>query len=436
MNEENRSLWTQDVTMPHFPRLQRDIKTDVLIIGGGMTGVLTAYMLRQRGIDCVLVEQNAIGSGTTQNTTAKLTLQHGLCYHRLLKERGLGVAQGYYLANRAALDEFTVLCQNIDCDYEVQDNYVYSVDDPNKLQREMAALDAVGCDARFHTQLSVPADIAGAVCVPQQAQFHPLKFLARIADGLPIYEHTKVREMMGNVAITAGGKIFADTVVVATHFPFINKHGWYFVKMYQHRSYVVALAGAPPIEGMIVDADDAGLSFRRHGEWMLVGGGGHRTGKQGDGWAHPQTAAREYFPHSTARYRWAAQDCMSLDGAPYIGQYSRRTPQTLVATGFNKWGMTGAMVSAQLLSDRLSGTANPLAEVFSPSRSILKPQLAVNLAESTVNLLTPTSPRCPHLGCALRWNAEEHSWDCPCHGSRFDETGGLLDGPATDDTTI
>lgn len=433
---DNRSLWTQDVTMPRFPRLERDIKTDVLIIGGGMAGVLTAYMLRQRGIDCVLVEQNTIGSGTTQNTTAKLTLQHGLCYHRLLEERGLGVAQGYYLANRAALDAFARLCSGMDCDYEVQDNYVYSTDNPNALQREMAALEAVGCDARFHTQLSVPSDIAGAVCVPQQAQFHPMKFLAHIVRGLSIYEHTKVREMAGNIAVTAGGRIFADTVVVATHFPFINKHGSYFAKLYQHRSYVVALAGAPSIEGMIVDADDAGLSFRRHGEWMLVGGGGHRTGKHGGGWEHPLSAAREYFPHSIPHYRWAAQDCMSLDGAPYIGQYSRRTPSMLVATGFNKWGMTGSMVSAQLLSDRLSGANNPLSEVFSPSRSVWKPQLAINLAESTYHLLTPTTPRCPHLGCALKWNAEEHSWDCPCHGSRFDEQGALLDGPATDDTPI
>lgn len=433
---DNRSLWTQDVTMPIFPRLERDIKTDVLIIGGGMAGVLTAYMLRRQGVDCVLVEQDRIGSGTTQNTTAKLTLQHGLHYHTLLADRGLGIAQGYYLANRAALDAYAALCENIDCDYEQQDNYVYSVDDPNALQREMAALDAIGCDASFHARLNIPVDIAGAVCVPRQAQLHPLKFLAAIAKDLPIYEHTKVREMVGNTAVTAGGKIFANNVVVATHFPFINKHGGYFAKMYQHRSYVLALAGAPRIDGMLVDEDDAGLSFRHYGEWLLLGGGGHRTGKRGGGWAPLESVAREYFPHSTARYRWAAQDCMSLDGTPYIGQYSRGTPHMLVATGFNKWGMTGAMVSAQLLCDRLCGTPNPYAEVFSSARSVLKPQLLINMAETTVNLLTPIAPRCPHLGCALKWNAVEHSWDCPCHGSRFAQDGALLDGPATDDLPI
>ncbi len=434
--DENVSLWERDVTMPCFPRLEQDVKTDVLIIGGGMAGVLTAYLLRRSGVDCILVEQDRIGSGTTRHTTAKLTLQHGLCYHRLLKQRGLGVAQGYYLANRAALEELSAICRPIDCDYERQDNYVYSVDDPNKLQREMAALDAVGCEAQFHARLSVPLDMAGAVCVPHQAQCHPLKLLARVADGLPIYEHTKVREMIGNTAVTAGGRIFADTVVVATHFPFINKHGGYFVKMYQHRSYVAALAGAPTVEGMIVDDDDSGLSFRRHGEWLLVGGGGHRTGKRGGGWPTLDCAVRELYPRATMRYRWAAQDCMTLDGAPYIGQYSRGTAQMLVATGFNKWGMTGSMVSARLLSDRLLGMTNPCAEVFSPSRSMLHPQLAANLLESTLNLLTPTSPRCPHLGCALKWNAAEHSWDCPCHGSRFDEHGTLLDGPATDDVGI
>ncbi len=419
--------------MPSFPRLERDIKTDVLIIGGGMAGILTAYMLRQQGVDCVVAEQNSIGNGITQNTTAKLTWQHGLHYHTLLADRGLGIAQGYYLANRAAFDEFAKLCRTIDCDYERQDNYVYSIDDPNALQQEMAALDAIGCEASFHADIGTPFAVAGAVCVPQQAQFHPLRFLAAVAKDLPIYEHTKVREMIGNTAVTSGGKIFADNVVVATHFPFINKHGGYFAKMYQHRSYVLALAGAPHLRGMMVDEDITGLSFRRQGEWLLLGGGGHRTGKCGDSLSALESAARELFPHSTVRYRWAAQDCMTLDGTPYIGRYSRGTPHMLVATGFNKWGMTGAMVSAQLLRDQLIGTPNPLADVFSPSRSMLKPQLLINVTESAVNLLTPTAPRCPHLGCALKWNAAEHSWDCPCHGSRFAEDGTRLDGPATGD---
>ena len=184
---------------------------------------------------------------------------------------------------------------------------------------------------------------------------------------------------------------------------------------------------------MYVDEDRKGLSFRDVGEYLLLGGGAHRTGKQGGNWAELAAFARRRYPDFRTVRRFAAQDCMTLDGMPYIGQYSPRTPQLYVATGFNKWGMTSSMVAARLLCDLLTDRPSPYTALFSPARSVLRPQLAINIAESTKNLLTPTAPRCPHLGCALKWNSREHSWDCPCHGSRFDEDGHLLDGPATDD---
>lgn len=152
---------------------------------------------------------------------------------------------------------------------------------------------------------------------------------------------------------------------------------------------------------------------------------------RGGGWAFLEAQARKYFPDAKILRRWAAQDCMTLDGIPYIGRYSRGSGNLYVATGFNKWGMTSSMVSAMILSELVQGRSHPWAQVFDPSRTVLRPQLAVNLLESTVNLLTPTVPRCPHLGCALKWNARERSWDCSCHGSRFTEAGELLDNPAT-----
>ena len=124
---------------------------------------------------------------------------------------------------------------------------------------------------------------------------------------------------------------------------------------------------------------------------------------------------------------------MTLDGVPYAGLYSRGTEGLYAATGFNKWGMTSSMAAALLLADLVRGRENPYAELFDPSRSVFRPQLAANVLSSTVGLLTPTAPRCPHMGCALKYNAQEHSWDCPCHGSRFGEDGRLIDNPATDD---
>lgn len=216
----------------------------------------------------------------------------------------------------------------------------------------------------------------------------------------------------------------------------MNKHGGYFLKLYQHRSYVTALDGAQNVDGMYVDEDKKGLSFRNYGDLLLLGGGAHRTGKQGGNWNELEAFARKNYPSARIVNKWATQDCMSLDGVPYIGQYSQKTPDVFVATGFNKWGMTSSMVSAMLLSDLVRGKESKYTPVFSPSRSMLSPQLAVNIFESLIGLLTPTVPRCPHLGCALKYNSAEHSWDCPCHGSRFTESGELINNPATDDKNM
>ena len=239
--------------------------------------------------------------------------------------------------------------------------------------------------------------------------------------------------MIGNIAITDHGTVNANHVIVTTHFPFINTHGSYFLKLYQHRSYVIALDNAQDVEGMYVDECRTGLSFRNHGNLLLLGGGGHRTGHKGGNWNELREFANRVYPKSTQQYRWAAQDCMSLDDIPYIGQYSKRTHHLYVASGFNKWGMTGAMTAALILTDTILGKHNDCADVFDPSRSILKPQLLINSFESTKNLLTISKKRCPHLGCALKWNSAEHSWDCSCHGSRFDKHGKVLDNPANGD---
>ncbi len=427
------SIWQKSVQMPTFPKLNGDITTDVLIIGGGITGILTAYFLKQNSVDCMLVEKHRICSGTTGHTTAKITVQHGLIYHKILKSGGAETARKYLAANRLAFSKYAELCEKIDCDYERKDNYIYSLADREMLEQEMDALAKIGYPARFCEKLPLPFQTAGAVMFPDQAQFHPLKIISAIAQGLPIYENTFVQEMRGNTAVTNCGNITAKKVIVATHFPFINKHGSYFLKLYQHRSYVLALENAQDMGGMYVDESKTGFSFRNYGKFLFLGGGGHRTGKKGGNWTELRHFAKQYYPTAKEHCHWATQDCMSLDEMPYIGQYSGRTAQLFTATGFNKWGMTGAMLSAMVLSDLVQGKRNEYTDIFSPSRSILKPQLFVNALESAVNLLIFTGRRCPHLGCALHWNAAEHSWDCACHGSRFAEDGRVLNNPANGD---
>ncbi len=428
-----KSIWMEDGHMPNFPPLRGDHQTDVLVIGGGMAGLLCAYQLRLAGVNCVVAEAKTLAGGITKDTTAKLTVQHGLIYRQLIDRFGGETARMYLEANLRALEEFKWLCQGIDCDFTPQDSYIYTTARREKLEKELSALEDLGYPAQLAEGLPLPFPTLGAVKVPNQAQFHPLKFMSAIAEELLVYESTPVRRLEKGMAITDRGQIRAKAIIVATHFPFLNTHGSYFLKLYQQRSYVLSLKGVTVPQGMYLDEAENGLSFRGWGDHLLLGGGGHRTGKPGGGWQELETVSRIHYPQAVITHRWATQDCMSLDGIPYIGRYSARTPELYVATGFNKWGMTSAMAAAQILRELITTGDSPYARVFSPSRHMLHPQLMTNALEAVGNLLSFSTKRCPHMGCALKWNAQEHSWDCPCHGSRFDQDGRLIDNPATSD---
>lgn len=432
----NKSVWSDSVKLPEFNRLNGSIKTDVLIIGGGLCGLLCAYFLKKASVECVVAEGNKIASGVTKNTTAKITFQHGLIYDSLKKSLGAEKAKMYLEANKNALSEYERLCENIDCGFEKKPAFTYSIDNRGKIENEVAAVQSLGAEAEFTDSTELPFKISGAIRFPDQAQFNPLLFISGITAGLNIYEETFIRDITPKKAISDTGEINADKIIVATHFPFINKHGNYFLKLYQHRSYVSAYKNAVELSGMYVDENEKGMSFRNYQDLLLIGGGDHRTGKTGGTWNELHSFAKKYYPKAELKYEWATQDCMSLDGIPYIGRYSKRTKDLFVASGFNKWGITGSMAAAKILCDMVRDKKNDFSEVFSPDRSILRPQLFVNGFEAAVNLMTPTKKRCPHLGCALKWNKDERTWDCPCHGSRFEKDGKLIDNPATGDAKV
>ena len=429
----SESIWCENIKKPQFASLTESKNVDVLVIGGGIAGILCAYKLKNAGVDCMLLEAKKICSGITKNTTAKISIQHGLIYDKIIRRFGEERAQLYLNAQQQAFEEYAKICKTIPCDYERRDSYVFSLNDAGKIEKEISAMERLGLKAEFSACEELPFSVAGAVALKGEAAFHPLKFLFSIAKDLPIYEDTKVIELKPFEARTNHGSVRFKKLVIATHFPILNKHGLYPLKLYQHRSYVIALKNAQKLNGMYVDESDTGMSFRGYKDYLLLGGGGHRTGKRGAGWHELEKFKDEYYKGASTVSKWATQDCMTLDGVPYIGQYSKETKNVFVATGFNKWGMTNAMATSNIISDLVMERENALAKVFYPSRSILTPQLAVNIFESIIGLITPTVPRCPHLGCALKYNKAEHSWDCPCHGSRFALDGKLIDNPATDD---
>lgn len=412
-----------------------NVKTDVLIIGGGMAGVLCAHRLAQKGVSCMLVEADRIGGGVTQNTTGKVTAQHGLIYADLLRRQGAACAGLYYEAQSKAIQAYRGLAERFPCDFEEKTAYVYSVDDRAKLERELRAYETLRIDGLLDERPPLPFRTAGALGMKRQAQFHPLKLLRGAAQGLNIHENTFVTDIEGKTARTTHGRIRAEHMVLATHFPLVNIPGLYFLKLYQHRSHVIALENAPQLPGLYVDEWDKGYSFRNYGSYLLVGGGDHRTGRRGGGWTDVRRLAAKAYPGATERFAWATQDCMSLDARPYIGVHRRAARSLYVATGFHKWGMTGSMVAAHVLTDLIVTGESEYADLFSPQRSMLTGQMFLNAAHAVGGLLS-VGKRCPHMGCALRRNPWERSWDCACHGSRFDEAGHVVCNPAKRDIHV
>ena len=424
------SVWSETTTREICPALENDISTDVLVIGGGICGILIAYWLKKAGVHCIIAEAKTVGCGITKNTTAKITAQHGLIYADLMKRFGAEKAWQYYEANAQAIRRYNELSEQFPCDFEYKTAYVYSRNDRQKLEREANAYRILGISTLLYENPPLPLKTKGALSMERQAQFNPLKLVYALANELEIYENTFISKIEGQTAISLQGKIKAKNIVLATHYPLINISGLYFMKLYQHRSYVIALEGASMLDGMYLDEQENGHSFRMYGSLLLIGGGDHKTGKKGGGYRDIQSLIEQAYPHATQKYRWATQDCMSLDKIPYIGQHRADSMNLYVATGFNKWGMTGSMVAAEILTGLIVSGRSEWEEVYAPQRSMISKQLFVNIGGAVKGLLSAGGPRCTHMGCKLHWNTTEQSWDCRCHGSRFEKNGHVIDNPA------
>lgn len=419
----------------------QDEHREVIVIGAGMAGLLIAYYLQEAGRQVLVLEADKIASGQTGNTTAKITSQHGLKYSSLMYTIGRKKAELYAKANEQAIREYERLIREkkIECGFKRLPAYLYSTESEELLKREARAAALLGIDAFFTKETELPFPVAGAVGFRGQAQFSPLEFIRSIAAELEIWEGKRVTAIRGNKVVIGKQVMSANQIIVATHYPIKDFPGFFFGRQHQERSYVLALSGCERIEGMYYGIESDGLSLRQAGDYLLLGGGSHRTGdhKKEGGYEFLVRAAEKYFPKGNEDARWSAQDCMPHDGIPFIGRYSVFTPNLYVATGFQKWGMTSSMIAALLLKDELAGKDNPYKSVFSPQRFHFFAGEGKQIVDTGISIkglmsgrINKEAPRCPHMGCKLVFNPHERSWDCPCHGSRFDLEGRLVDNPA------
>lgn len=487
------TYWRDTEDIHSFPRLNQHVEADVAIVGGGITGLTTAYLLKDSGLKIVLVDAGKLIDGTTGYTTAKVTAQHGLVYNYIKSHFDLETAKNYYEFNNQAMkliDEI-IYNENIDCDYSIEDAVIYSTSKSNakKLDKEKETYDEIGIPNEYKEEIPLEIEVEKALYMKSQAQFHPVKYLNKIIEslveaGVDIYENTVAKGVQNGekpvVKLREGGSITCKHVVDAAHFPFTDFRGIFSARLYPERSYIIASKSVKPYPGgMYASIDSPTRSIRAtpyEGEDLwLIGGEGHKTGKGGDTYEKYLSLkgfAYDAFGLSNFQYRWSAQDMTSLDSMPYIGSLSDKQSNIYVATGYRKWGMTLGTGAARLIADLILGEPNPYQKMFAPDRFHADPDLAhfaeinaeamkelvkgkLEFTKSSIDEMHKdhgeviringqragvykdlsgnvqiVDTTCTHMGCELNWNQGERTWDCPCHGSRFSTKGDVLEGPA------
>jgi glycine/D-amino acid oxidase-like deaminating enzyme/nitrite reductase/ring-hydroxylating ferredoxin subunit len=482
------SLWLDTTGDPAYPALGQDLTVDVAVIGAGITGITAALLLKRGGASVAVFEAGRVCTGITGYTTAKVSSLHGLTYDSLQSTFGTEGARAYAAANQAGLERIAGYVEElgIECDLRRKPNvtYVTSSAGVRSIEKEVEAAREAGLEAAFADRLDLPFGVAAAVSVPDQAEFHPRKYVLALAELIPgegshVFEHTRALavDQGSPCRVLANGRtVTAATVVVATGMPFLDR-GLYFARQTPVRSHIVAIRAPWHAHAMYISADQPTRSLRAHPiageELVLVGGESHKpgTGDSRASYARLASFARAHFEVEEVAYRWSTQDYETADGMPYVGRLWPFSEQILTATGFKKWGMANGTAAAMMLCDRVMERDNPWAEAFDSTR--LKPlpsahqmlkegaqdgfyffadrvrkraseqdvatgegrvvgaglgQAAVYRDESGER--HAVSARCTHLGCIVSWNAAELTWDCPCHGSRFDVEGRVVQGPA------
>lgn len=510
----DNSYWISSVknNKKEYKKLQEEIETEIAIIGGGLTGLSCGYYLTKENKNVTILEKDTICSHTSGNTTGKITSGHGLFYNYLLQSEGRKKAKQYLEANEKAIENIDSIVEqeNIKCDFERQDAYIFTQkqEEVQKLKKEIEALEYLDYPCELvkdiplpiknnqkelnKENISIEKEILAAIKYKNQAQFNPCLYAEGLANKIEerkgrIFENSKVLDVKkkeeGYEIITNEGKVKAKIVILASHYPIITFPGFYFMKMYQETSYLIAVETDEALfDGMYINTEEPTISLRtaKFGDkrLLLVGGMKHKTGAKIDlkeSYKKLEEVAKQLYPNSKVLYKWNTEDCISLDKIPYIGEFSNLMPNIYVATGYKKWGMTTSNIAANIITDKILGKENKYEEVFKSTRlepiknyeelgNILKEvsySLVINKLKDIEEYIKDVKkgegkiieidgkkvgayrnekgeiylvkPYCSHLGCMLSWNNLDRTWDCPCHGSRFTYEGKQIYDPAIKD---
>ena len=498
MNNDTISYWNMTGEKARYPRLDRSLSTDVLIIGGGIAGITCAYCLAQKGATPVLVEAGALADGTTGNTTGKITVQHGIVYYKLREKYGLKAAKNYAVSQGGALDfvKAAVQRESIDCQLADSTAYVYAENESewDTLQKEYETAKKIGIQAELLNSMDFPTGNKGLLAYKHQAVFHPVRYVEGLAKaatekGAKIYCNTKAIKLEDGKVKTVQFEndiiVQAKHVVLATQYPFYDGPNLFFTRLYPKRAYGIAVrAKRDWTDGSYINVGDPARSIRTHVESgeriLIVVGENHDTGRGYEDMAlhyeHLIEFADQIAGVKEVLARWSAQDYETPDELPYIGRISDHS-HIYVAAGFKKWGLTNGTLSGMLISDLVThgkcrfeslysrtradftsspgkaivGAVNPVIELIKSKLEGCEEIEGLKPGEGRVirfggekagiyrerdGSVTILDITCTHMGTELNFNSAEKTWDCPAHGGRFNTDGKLLEGPPKDSLKV